>query len=78
MAKAENDPLVGRTVIEVRPMNMAEIEREGWEHHRGQIPTALVFDDGSVIYPSRDEEGNGPGALFGTDSQKRTIIIRGQ
>lgn len=58
----------GRTITEVREMTEEEIEREGWGRHRGHGATmALVLDDGSVIYPSMDPEGNGPGCLFGYD-----------
>jgi hypothetical protein len=27
-------------------------------------PIVIVFDNGTAIYPSADDEGNGPGALF--------------
>lgn len=53
--------LIGRTVINVRPMSRIECEAEGWREHG----TAIEFDDGAVLYASRDAEGNGPGVLFG-------------
>lgn len=52
----------GRTIVEVRHMTQEEVETEGWE----RPALALVLDDGTVIYPSQDDEGNGPGTLFGT------------
>ena len=39
------------------------MEREGWDDDRPSV--AIVFDSGAIVYPSRDEEGNGPGCLFG-------------
>ncbi|MCK9458602.1 MAG: hypothetical protein M0R80_03100 [Proteobacteria bacterium] len=56
--------LVGRTIVAVRKMNKKELQQEGWERC-GDPPKVLVLDDGSRIYPSQDEEGNGPGILFG-------------
>lgn len=56
--------LEGKSVKEIRGMTKAELEDEGW--HKNDECTVIVFDDGTLIYPSRDSEGNGPGALFGT------------
>ena len=53
--------VVGKRIIEVRPMTASEMEAEGWD----RPPTVLVLDDGSRLYPSRDDEGNGPGTIFG-------------
>lgn len=54
----------GRKIVDVRRMTQAEMDREGWQDYHRK-PTVLVLDDGTVLYPSQDEEGNGPGALFG-------------
>jgi hypothetical protein len=68
---SESD-LVGRKIVEVRTMTKKELEREGWE---GNFPTiALVLDDGQVLYPSMDTEGNAPGALFGSDKMGKTYV----
>ncbi len=55
------DSLVGRCIVAVRPMTKAELAREG--NDEGCI--ALALDDGTLLYPSQDYEGNAPGALFG-------------
>jgi len=60
--------LENQTVREVRQMTDAELEHEGWNLCRGQPPTVIVFEDGTKVYPSIDSEGNGPGTLFGIDS----------
>ena len=60
--------LVGCRIVEVRAMNKRELEAEGWPVEES-VPV-LVLDNGAVLFPSRDDEGNGPGSLFG--------MLRGQ
>lgn len=57
----------GQTITTVRTMTDSEMLEEGWErdHWSGINPTCFVLSDGSILYPSRDEEGNGPGIFFG-------------
>lgn len=60
------EPAVGKTIVCVRTMTEAEAESWGWD----DAPHAcLVIDlsDGTALVVSQDEEGNGPGALFGCD-----------
>mgnify|MGYP003150855009 CR=1 FL=1 len=53
-------------VKEVRNMTQKEINQEGWDNYSASDNIkAFVLDDGSVIYPSMDYEGNGPGVFFG-------------
>jgi len=52
--------IVGQKIIEFRRMTPNEIEASGWDNGTDII----VLEDGTVIYPSRDDEGNGPGVLF--------------
>ena len=56
--------LAGCRIVEVRAMSARELAAEGWDGDE-TVPV-LVLDNGSILFPSRDEEGNGPGALFGT------------
>jgi hypothetical protein len=65
----------GRTIVGVRPMTPDELENEGWELRYGSDPSTIVFDDGSVLYPSQDPEGNGPGMLFGKLADGSTVSI---
>ena len=65
--------LVGLRIVGVRAMTDQEREDEGWEgspHHA----TVLVLSDGTILYPSCDEEGNGPGALFGQSGGEAIFI----
>lgn len=66
MANTVTEGIVGRRIVAVRSMTPAELADEGWPHD-ARAP-AMVLDDGSVLYASRDYEGNGPGAIFGTSA----------
>ena len=63
--------LVGRKIFMVKPMSRYELESEGWE---GESAVVILLDDGTTLYASRDDEGNGPGALFGKD--KKGVAFR--
>lgn len=60
------DNLVGRKIVAVRELTKKEMKREFWDE---DSCTALVLDDGTLLYPSRDPEGNGAGALFGRSAK---------
>lgn len=64
----------GKTIIRVREMTKEEIEKEYWQHSPHST-IVIELSDGSMIYPSCDEEGNGPGALFGKDSSGTSYYI---
>jgi hypothetical protein len=66
MANTVTNGIVGRRIVAVRSMTPAELVDEGWPHE-ARVP-AIVLDDGTVLYASRDDEGNGPGAIFGTSA----------
>ncbi len=59
--------LTGRTIVKVRRLTDEEAEYYGWES-RGTL--AIELDDGTVICPSQDDEGNGPGAFFAKKGNK--------
>lgn len=62
-------PLVGSTVVAIRPMTPTERAQQGWTEDLGisSREEALVIElsNGTLVFPSRDGEGNGPGVLFG-------------
>jgi hypothetical protein len=58
--------LVGRKIVAVRYLTRDEAEALGWNERS----VVLVLDNGAALYPSADDEGNGPGALFGNDGDK--------
>lgn len=53
--------LVGRTIKKVRYLTDAEVRDLCW----CESCLVMELDDGTMVFPSRDDEGNGGGALFG-------------
>lgn len=71
----EPEGIVGRKIVGIRPMNDEEAEYYGWD---GYTPTVVELDDGAILFASRDEEGNGGGALFGHAADGEDFIILSQ
>jgi len=66
--------LIGRKIVDVINLNKQIVEDEGW----GDSPypcIGLLLDDGNIIYPSQDSEGNGPGALFGKNIKEDISVF---
>lgn len=66
--------ITGRRITAIRPMTSKELADECWRE-RHTKPIAIVLDDGTIIYAARDEEGNGPGALFGRLANGEHITV---
>ena len=65
--------LVGKTIVKVDYITNLDAKILGW-HGRS---IALILNDGSVLYPSADDEGNDAGALFTTIEGLETIPVIG-
>jgi hypothetical protein len=52
--------LLNRKIVEVRYLTEQEMEMLGW-YKRAVV---FILDDGTIVYPSQDDEGNNAGALF--------------
>ena len=65
------EKLVGRTIKNVRYLSDDEKETLDWDS--GSL--VIELDDGNSIFPSADDEGNGPGALFTTYDDLPTIPV---
>lgn len=63
--------LKGRVIKDVRYLNAEEQEDHGWMRR----PLVIELDDGTFIYPSRDDEGNDAGALFTTHDDLPVIGV---
>jgi hypothetical protein len=67
--------LVGKTITKVRYMTEHEMDGHGWY----QKALMIYLHDGTVIYPSCDDEGNEAGALFTNIEAFSTIpTLRGE
>ena len=69
--KEASDLLVGRKIVRVRYMTQEECDHLGW-NAKGIV---IHLDDGNLIYPSRDDEGNDAGALFTNNDELPTIPV---
>ena len=59
----------GSKIVKVRSMTDAEYKREYWDNEPNNPVYVLELDNGCIIFPSCDYEGNGGGALFGHDNK---------
>lgn len=50
----------GRTIVDVKLLDTVECRHYGWR----DVPVTLCLSDGSYLFVSRDEEGNGPGTML--------------
>jgi len=57
--------LEGKKINKVRYMTEEEKDILGWSNRS----LVIQLDDGNLIFPSQDDEGNGPGALFSNDEK---------
>lgn len=67
--KVAQDQLLGRKIVAVRYLSDEERKILGW---RGRS-VVMQLDDGNLVFPSADDEGNGPGALF-TNHKKEPVL----
>jgi hypothetical protein len=75
MESDEDDSIDGQRIVSVREMTDEELEREGWQAYHGASPAVLELESGSILYPSTDPEGNGPGALFGINGDGAAFTL---
>lgn len=77
MAKLD-DEVVGKKIVKVRPMTLKEKKSEGWdEDRRSERGVVIELEGGTKLYPSRDDEGNGPGVMFGAAPDGKTFRLSG-
>lgn len=63
--------LAGRSITDVRYLKPREAEALGWDS-RGAV---IVLDNGHLLWPAADDEGNGAGALFTSFDDLPTLPI---
>lgn len=65
---------LNQPIKQIRKMTKKELKEQGWEHTMSNV-TVLILKDGTQIFPSQDEEGNGPGELFGTLPDGKNVFV---
>ena len=63
--------LLNRKIVDVRYLTDEEMEGLGWD----EKAIVMILDDGNMIYPSSDDEGNSAGALFTCNSDQPTLPV---
>jgi hypothetical protein len=63
--------IIGIKIKNIRPMTKREHNFEGWEKDPNHRPYVIELENGVILYPSRDDEGNGPGTLFGRNTKEK-------
>lgn len=63
--------LIGRKIVKVRYMDEEEMENMGWYGSA----VIIQLDDGHILWPSMDDEGNGPGAIFTNIEKMETLPV---
>lgn len=61
----------GRKIVNARYMSRKEADKLGWNNR----VVVLQLDDGNLIYPSMDDEGNDGGALFTNDKENYCMPV---
>jgi hypothetical protein len=65
-----NKHLLGRTIIKVKWLSPKESEKLlGWNDQ----PCEIFLDNGTILTPSADDEGNNAGAIFTNIEELSTI-----
>lgn len=63
------DQLLGRRIVGVRYMTIPEMQQHFWQSRA----LVLELDDGNLIFPAADDEGNDAGVLFTTNKTNPVI-----
>jgi len=70
-AKKVADHIVGRKIIDVNYMTKEETKEFGWYHSAINI----YLDNGFILSPMQDDEGNGAGAMCTNIKDLQTIPV---
>ena len=65
------EKLVGRKIVSVQWMSREDADEMMWNSR----PMCLVLDDGNVIFPMQDDEGNNGGAIATSWEDLPTIPV---
>ena len=74
MARKKIEPFIGQKIVAILPMTKKMLDAEGWDPSPHAPAVVVKLENGNFLYPARDAEGNGPGALFGVDHGQTVIL----
>ena len=63
--------LLGRRIVKIEWMTNKEADKLDWSSR----PVCMMLDNGTWIYPQRDDEGNDGGALFGQTKDGKDLTF---
>ena len=66
---------IGQRIVGIRTLTHAECDSQGWDPLPHQMAVCLILSDGSMLFPSQDYEGNGPGAMFGVMRTGESFVL---
>jgi hypothetical protein len=69
--KKASDVLLGRKIVAVQYLSNEERDEIGWYG----CPIIMKLDDGTLIYPASDDEGNDAGALHYQKEGDNNFVI---
>jgi len=69
--KVAQKQLLGKKIVKVRYLSQQEAEDMGWCSRC----VVIELDDGNLIYPSSDDEGNSAGTLFTNDQAEPVLPV---
>jgi hypothetical protein len=67
--------MIGARILDARPMTKEELSEWGWTNRMSNSGYALVLDNGVILYPGQDFEGNGQGVIFGKDKSGVQFVL---
>jgi len=68
-ANIASNQLLGRRIVGVRYMTIPEMQQQFWQSRA----LVIELDDGNLIFPATDDEGNDAGVLFTTNETNPVI-----
>lgn len=63
--------LLNKKIVAVRYLTKAEMDSLGWNSRA----LVIQLEDGTMVFPSRDDEGNDAGALFGQSAKGEELTF---
>ena len=70
-AKYAQKHLLGKKIVNVNYLVVEDVHALGWQ----SSAVIIELDDGTILYPSTDDEGNDAGALFGQTADGEDLVF---